>query len=109
MPENKFSAGYRYMIRFYAVTIWRTLRRLGYEWVMRMDDDSFILSPVHYNIFDDMRARNLLYGYRIISKECPTIFGDFVEGFAAHTEARVVGDVHGVRDHRRRRVAVALI
>jgi hypothetical protein len=24
MPENKFSAGYRYMIRFYAVAIWAT-------------------------------------------------------------------------------------
>ena len=24
------------MIRFYAVTIWPTLARLGYEWVMRM-------------------------------------------------------------------------
>ncbi|KAH8071781.1 hypothetical protein JL721_4289 [Aureococcus anophagefferens] len=60
MPENKFSAG-RYMIRFYAVTIWRTLRRLGYEWVMRMDDDSFVLSPVAYNVFDDMRDAGLLY------------------------------------------------
>ena len=37
------------------VTIWRTLRRLGYEWVMRMDDDSFFLSDVGYNIFADMR------------------------------------------------------
>ena len=72
------------------VTIWRTLARLGYEWVMRMDDDSFVLSPVTYNVFDDMRARGLAYGYRTISRECPTIFGDFVEGFAAHAGAEIV-------------------
>ena len=39
------------------MTIWPTLARLGYEWVMRMDDDSFFLSDIAYNIFDDMRAR----------------------------------------------------
>ena len=88
VPESKFSAGYRFMIRFYAVTIWETLFQLGYHWVMRMDDDSFILSPVRYNIFADMRRRNLLYGYRMLSKECPTIFGDFVDSYAAQSEER---------------------
>ena len=58
MPDSKFSAGYRFMIRFYAVTIWRTLDRLGYEWVMRMDDDSSLsgrdegLTPMGPRIFE---------------------------------------------------------
>lgn len=89
VPESKFSAGYRFMIRFYAVTIWETLSNLGYMWVMRMDDDSFILSPVKYNIFADMRRRGLLYGYRMLSKECPTIFGDFVDTYAQHTAEKL--------------------
>ena len=40
---------------------------MGYEWVMRMDDDSFFLSDVGYNIFADMRARGKLYAYRTLS------------------------------------------
>ena len=84
MPPSQFSAGYRFMIRFYAVTIWPTLDRLGYEWVMRMDDDSFFLSPVPYNIFEDMRRRGALYAYRTLSRECPVIFGDFVEDFVEY-------------------------
>jgi len=81
LPPMKWSIGYRLMIRFYAVTIWPTLAALGYEWVMRMDDDSFFLSDVSYNIFEDMRRRGKIYGYRTLSRECPTIFGDFVEDF----------------------------
>lgn len=84
VPTMKFSAGYRYMIRFYAVTIWRTLMRLGYEWVMRMDDDSFVHSPINYNIFEDMRREGLYYGYRTLSRECPVIFGDFIDTYVSH-------------------------
>lgn len=72
------------MIRFYAITIWSTLEKLGYEWVMRMDDDSFVLSPIDYNIFGDMRQKGLYYGYRTLSRECPVIFGDFVDAFTGH-------------------------
>ncbi len=63
------------------VTIWPTLQRLGYEYVMRMDDDSFFLSAVDYNVFEDMRRRDALYAYRGLSRECPWVFGDFVEDF----------------------------
>ena len=62
------------MIRFYAVTIWPTLHKLGYQWVMRLDDDSFILSPVKYNVFNDIRRRGALYAYRTLSRECPLFF-----------------------------------
>lgn len=92
VPESKFSAGYRFMIRFYAVTIWKTLHSLGYQWVMRMDDDSFVLSPVEYNIFDDMRQSGYLYAYRMLSRECPTIFGDFVESYVEKASDRPEAD-----------------
>mmetsp|Transcript_15017 Transcript_15017/g.22561 ORF Transcript_15017/g.22561 Transcript_15017/m.22561 type:complete len:457 (-) Transcript_15017:107-1477(-) len=82
LPPMPWSLGYRKMIRFYAVTIWSTLKTLGYEWVMRMDDDSFILSPIPYNIFDYMRASGDLYAYRMLSAECPRTFGDFIKYFA---------------------------
>jgi len=69
LPPMPWSLGYRMMIRFYAVTGWRTLRRLGYEWVMRMDDDSFLLSDVPDNLFGRLRATNRKYAYRGLSAE----------------------------------------
>ena len=59
-----FSLGYRNMIRWYSVTIWTTLFELGYRHVMRIDDDSVFLSRVPYNIFDRLRVRGAVYGYR---------------------------------------------
>ena len=41
------------------------------------------------------RSQKLLYGYRMLSKECPTIFGDFVEGYVQHTS---VATVFGAED-----------
>eukprot|EP00315_Gephyrocapsa_oceanica_P048798 CAMPEP_0185528970 /NCGR_PEP_ID=MMETSP1366-20130426/100161_1 /TAXON_ID=38817 /ORGANISM="Gephyrocapsa oceanica, Strain RCC1303" /LENGTH=411 /DNA_ID=CAMNT_0028140549 /DNA_START=220 /DNA_END=1456 /DNA_ORIENTATION=+ len=73
-----YALGYLYMIRFFGITAWPTLDRLGYQTVMRMDDDSNILSSVQYNIFDYMRQRQLVYGYRLLTRmhprfECPLL------------------------------------
>ena len=65
-----FSLGYRNMIRWYSVTIWTTLFELGYRHVMRIDDDSVFLSRVPYNLFDRLRTRGAVYGYRQTSSEC---------------------------------------
>ncbi|KAH8078079.1 hypothetical protein JL720_9750 [Aureococcus anophagefferens] len=85
-PEMPWSVGYRLMIRFYAVTVWPTLAQLGYSWVMRMDDDSFILSKIDYGVFASLRRR-LLYAYRGLSAECPKHFADFVTSFARRVDA----------------------
>ena len=62
---NRFSAGYRHMIRFFTIGIWEVLASAGYEYVMRMDEDSFIRTPVRYNLFDFMAKRDLVYTYRL--------------------------------------------
>ena len=77
--ETRWSEGYMRMIRFYAVTGWDTLRHLGYEWWMRMDDDSFFLSNIDYNVFDAMRGGGYVYGFRALSRECDRMFGAFVD------------------------------
>ena len=41
---NKFSVGYRHMVRFFTVGIWEVASGLGYQFVMRLDDDAFVLS-----------------------------------------------------------------
>jgi len=60
------------------------MKNLNYNWVARLDDDSYFLSPVRYNIFSFMRFNSLEYGFRIISREVPaydSIFWDYLNTF----------------------------
>lgn len=66
---KKFSAGYRHMIRFFTSGLWEVVAQLGYDYVMRMDEDSFLWSPIRYNIFEFMTRRGYEYGYRLASLE----------------------------------------
>lgn len=59
-----FSVGYRLMMRWYAILIWFYLDAEGYTHVMRLDDDSYILSKIDYNLFDYMRDNNKKYAFR---------------------------------------------
>ena len=65
----QFSEGYRHMIRFFTLGLWEIVARAGYEYVMRMDEDSWLWSPIRYNLFDFMRERKFLYAYRMSSQE----------------------------------------
>jgi len=61
-----FSVGYRSMCRFFAVLIWDYLDALGYAFVWRLDDDSFIHSRVEPpDVFAHMRTRGCNYGFRV--------------------------------------------
>lgn len=63
------SVGYRKMIRFFAKVLPDVMHRLGYTWVLRLDDDSSILSPIPYNLFTFMETHGLTYAYRNIARE----------------------------------------
>ena len=67
--QPKFSAGYRHMIRFYTMGIWEVVRDEGYSFVMRMDEDSVLMSPIRYNVFEYLESRNIDYAYRLASWE----------------------------------------
>jgi len=58
-----FSIGYRLMMRWYAVLIWFYLYGEGYTHCMRLDDDSYILSKIKYNLFDYMRDNKKKYAF----------------------------------------------
>ena len=60
----QFSIGYRLMMRWFAVLIWKYLDIEGYTHCMRLDDDSYILSKIEYNLFDYMRINKKRYGFR---------------------------------------------
>ena len=88
-----FSIGYRLMIRFFAITAWRLMQDMGYRWLLRLDDDSKILSPIRYNLFDRMRRENRTYGFRSLAQECgltPRVHV-MIDKFAADNGLRMPG------------------
>ena len=66
---GQYSAGYRHMIRFYTTGIWQVVRDEGYEYVMRMDEDSLLWSNIRYNLFDFMASKGIEYAYRLAAWE----------------------------------------
>ena len=70
-----FSEGYRRMIHFFAIDIWSFFKHyqeaMGceYEYIMRFDEDSFLRSPIKYDIFDYMKSNDLNYGFRLCAYE----------------------------------------
>ena len=75
------------MIRFFTIGLWDIIAHAGYEFVMRMDEDSFLRSPIRYNLFKWMRDNNVDYAHRMNTWEAdPTRetlgrFHEFVRGF----------------------------
>ena len=85
-PLEHWAPGYLFMIRWYAVTMWSVMSKLGYKWVMRMDDDSVLggyghyyagasstLKPISYNLFESMRTDGHLYGWRQLAEYTPRV------------------------------------
>lgn len=63
--DSQFTVGYRHMCRWYAGKLFEFLNKTGYEYVMRMDDDSFLHSPIQYNVADFMESNDYEYAYRL--------------------------------------------
>lgn len=58
-----FSMGYRHMCDFFAGTIYSLPIMQNYEYYLRLDTDSYILSPVRYDVFDWMKKTGCEYGF----------------------------------------------
>ena len=61
--------GYRHMCHFFANDIFFQPELQGYDYQMRLDVDSYILSPVPFDIFELMRDRGIRYTYRMEMRE----------------------------------------
>lgn len=63
------------MIHFFAIDIWSFFQQYKektgceYEYIMRFDEDSYLRSPIQYDIFDYMKTNDLNYGFRICAYE----------------------------------------
>jgi alpha 1,2-mannosyltransferase len=83
----RYGMGHRHMIRFYAVSLFHILNELGYDWFFRMDDDSFIHSPIEYNLFEFMVKNGYEYGYRVDVRDAETSAHGFGEAVLAYVKA----------------------
>jgi hypothetical protein len=68
-----FSIGYRHMCRFFAGDIFNYPIIQQYKYVWRLDTDSFILSPISYNVFEKLSNNNCIYGYLNIQHDHPGV------------------------------------
>lgn len=59
--EYETEIGYKHMCRFYAIQIYDILSEFDY--FLRLDDDSYLESPIKYDIFAFLRQERLIYGY----------------------------------------------
>jgi len=75
------------MLRFYAITVIDLLDSLGYDWYLKMDDDSFIRSPIDYNLFEFMEEHDYECGYRVDIKDGGAIARGFGEAVLAYIKA----------------------
>lgn len=61
--HSGFSMGYRHMCDFFAGSLYEQPVLQDYEYYLRLDTDSFILSKIPYDIFGWMKAHACEYGY----------------------------------------------
>ena len=58
-----FTMGYRNMCRFFSGEFHKIKILKKYKYYLRLDTDSYILSPLNYDIFEYANNVNLIYGY----------------------------------------------
>lgn len=65
--------GYRHMCHFFANDIFNRRELNGYDYYMRLDDDSYILSPIKYNVFERLASKDIKYAYRLEMQEAKSV------------------------------------
>lgn len=103
--------GYRHMCHFFANDIFHRDELSGYDYFMRLDDDSFILSPLMFDVFARMSERRFRYAYRAVLNDRPHVcvgLGDVVarhfRGGGMQVSSAIQDFLHELRDLRPRLV-----
>jgi hypothetical protein len=79
-----FKMGYRHMCHFFADDIFHRPELAEFDYYMRLDTDSFILSPVKTDLFECMESKSAVYGYiteDVDSPECSAGLWPLAEKF----------------------------
>ena len=51
-----YRLGYLNMMRFFGMYVFRMANDLGYDWILREDDDSEVQSPIEYDLVQMMKG-----------------------------------------------------
>ena len=79
-----FPMGYRHMCRFFAGELFKLKALREYDYVWRLDTDSFILSPINFNVFERMERTKAVYGYINIQHDHPAMVENLWETAEAY-------------------------
>jgi alpha 1,2-mannosyltransferase len=67
--DYAFPIGYRHMCRFMSGLIFQHSAVKDYQYLWRLDTDSFLLDKVDYDVFELMKKNDYIYGYICILKD----------------------------------------
>ena len=82
LPAGK--RGYRHMCHFFANDIFNRSELQDYNYQLRLDVDSYILSPIKFNVFEMMSKRGVRYVYRLVMKERKNVSSGLLETCEAY-------------------------
>jgi hypothetical protein len=69
LAGHQWSLGYRHMSNFFCDDIFELSLFQQYEYYWRLDADSFILTDIRFDVFQQMALERKIYGYMLISQE----------------------------------------
>ena len=71
IPEKRCGkgTGYRHMCRSQAKGVYEDAIMESVEYAWRLDDDSLLLRPINYDVFEFMRRRRHVYGYQNVQDD----------------------------------------
>jgi alpha 1,2-mannosyltransferase len=71
--DRGFGIGYRHMCRFYSYGLYQIPQLQDTNYYLRLDCDSYFVSPVTYDIFKHMEEGRFVYGYNQITTDNPLV------------------------------------
>ena len=71
--DRAFGLGYRHMCRLYSYGMYEIEELKDTNYYLRLDCDSYFVSPVEYDIFKVMENDDYIYGYNNITMDNPLV------------------------------------
>jgi len=75
------------MCTFFAKDIFEEMTQMGYDYYMRLDDDSYLYSCFDENPFELLQREDKIYGYCIKIKEAPHVIQGLFDFIQSNSEA----------------------
>jgi len=85
-----FTVGYRHMCRFFSGDMYFQEVLADTDYYLRLDNDSFILNPVRYDLFKFMDNREIIYGFNRVHTDNPLVVDGLWELSQEYCEGKEV-------------------